>query len=69
MDALIKPDDLIAALEQHPPAMENYEAFPESAKRDILRWIKMAKKLETRTKRINETAKLAAQNKRASGTK
>ncbi|MGD1951863.1 MAG: YdeI family protein [Leptolyngbyaceae cyanobacterium] len=69
VDALIKPDDLIAALEQHPPAVENYEAFPESAKRDILRWIKMAKKTETRAKRINETAKLAAQNKRASGTK
>ena len=69
VDALIKPDDLIAALEQYPPAMDNYETFPESAKRDILRWIKMAKKPETRVKRITQTAKLAAQNKRASGTK
>ena len=69
VDALIKPDDLIEALEKSPPAMENYEAFPDSAKRDILRWIKMAKKPETRVKRIRETAELAAQNKRASGTK
>ncbi len=69
VDALIKPDDLIEALEQSPPAMENYEAFPDSVKRDILRWIKMAKKPETRAKRIRETAELAAQNKRASGTK
>lgn len=69
VDALIKPDDLIEALENHPPALANYEAFPDSAKRDILRWIKLAKKPETRSKRIQKTAILAAQNKRASGTK
>jgi len=69
VDALIKPDDLVEALTQHPPALDNYEAFPESAKRDILRWIKVAKKPETRAKRILKTAQLAAENKRASGTK
>ena len=68
VDALIKPDDLIEALEQYPSALKNYEAFPDSAKRDILRWIKMAKKPETRAKRIKETAELASQNRRASGT-
>ena len=68
VDALIKPDDLIEALETVSPAMANYEAFPDSVKRDILRWIKLAKKPETRAKRIRETAELAAQNKRASGT-
>ncbi len=68
VDALIKPGDLTKALAQQPPAMENYEAFPDSAKRDILRWIKLAKKPETRAKRIKETVDLAAQNKRASGT-
>ncbi|MEM1309548.1 MAG: YdeI/OmpD-associated family protein [Cyanobacteria bacterium P01_H01_bin.153] len=69
VDALIKPDDLVAALEQHPPALSNYEAFPDSAKRDILRWIKLAKKPETRANRIQKTAVLAAQNQRASGTR
>ncbi|MEO1127108.1 MAG: YdeI/OmpD-associated family protein [Cyanobacteria bacterium J06639_16] len=69
VDALIKPDDLMEVLENSPPALENYEMFPDSAKRDILRWIKLAKKPETRAKRIRETAELAAQNKRASGTK
>jgi len=69
VDALIEPDDLVEALAQHPPASENYEAFPNSAKRDILRWIKLAKKPATRTKRILKTAQLAAQNERASGTK
>lgn len=60
---------MIEALENHPPALENYEAFPDSAKRDILRWIKLAKKPETRANRILKTATLAAQNKRASGTR
>ncbi|MEO0769624.1 MAG: YdeI/OmpD-associated family protein [Cyanobacteria bacterium J06649_4] len=69
VDALIKPSDLTEALESHPPALENYETFPDSAKRDILRWIKLAKKPETRAKRILKTAQLAAENKRASGTK
>ena len=68
VDALIKPADLAAALEAHPPALEHYEAFPDSAKRDILRWIKLAKKPETRARRITESVELAAQNKRASGT-
>ena len=69
VDALIKPDDLVEALTTHPPALANYEAFPESAKRDILRWIKLAKKPETRAKRIQKTAELAAKNERASGTR
>ena len=69
VDALIKPNDLSSARKEHPPALENYEAFPDSAKRDILRWIKVAKKPETRAKRILKTAQLAAENKRASGTK
>jgi len=68
VDALIAPDDLAEALEEFPPALENYEAFPDSAKPDILRWIKIAKKPETRAKRIKETTELAAQNKRALGT-
>ena len=69
VDALIKPADLVTALKQHPPALKYYEAFPDSAKRDILRWIKLAKKPATRAKRIQQTAELAAQNKRASGTR
>ncbi|MEM9116709.1 MAG: YdeI/OmpD-associated family protein [Cyanobacteria bacterium P01_F01_bin.56] len=69
VDALIAPDDLVEALTQHPPALANYEAFPDSAKRDILRWIKLAKKPETRIKRIQKTADLAAQDQRASGTR
>ena len=69
VDALILPSDLEQALKQHPPALLHYEAFPDSAKRDILRWIKLAKKLATRKKRIDKTVELATQNKRASVTR
>lgn len=68
VDALSLPDDLRRELELRPPAMEHYETFPDSAKRDILRWIHLAKKPETRRKRIIETAEKACRNIRASGT-
>jgi uncharacterized protein YdeI (YjbR/CyaY-like superfamily) len=59
------PEDLAVALAAHPPAAENFEAFPRSAKRGILEWILNAKTAPTREKRILETATLAAQNIRA----
>ena len=57
VDNLLLPADLHTALQEHSPALENYHAFPDSAKRDILRWIKLAKKPETRAKRILAAAK------------
>ncbi|MEM9246325.1 MAG: YdeI/OmpD-associated family protein, partial [Cyanobacteria bacterium P01_F01_bin.153] len=68
VDALIVPKDLAEAFEGNPLARENYEDFPDSAKRDILRWIKLAKRKETREKRIAETIQKATVNQRASGT-
>lgn len=68
VDALITPDDLGAALAAHPGAAKNFDAFPDAGKRNILRWIKLAKKPQTRAKRIEQTAVLAAQNKRIPGT-
>jgi uncharacterized protein YdeI (YjbR/CyaY-like superfamily) len=59
------PSDLAVALAAYPPASENFEAFPRSAKRGILEWILNAKTAATREKRILETATLAAQNIRA----
>lgn len=65
VDALIKPDDLIEALRVNPPALENFDAFPPSSQRNILRWIKLAKTEKTRAKRIRETAEKATVNERA----
>ena len=65
VEDLVVPDDLQAALQQHPPALENFTAFSRSTKRGILEWIHNAKRPETRIKRIVETATLAAQNIKA----
>jgi uncharacterized protein YdeI (YjbR/CyaY-like superfamily) len=65
VDALIEPDDLTAALDATPSARHHWAAFPRSAKRGILEWILQAKSPETRSKRVAETARLAAQNLRA----
>lgn len=59
------PEDLQAALDATPPAGDHFTAFPRSVKRAILEWINSAKKMETRTSRVEETAQLAAQNIRA----
>jgi uncharacterized protein YdeI (YjbR/CyaY-like superfamily) len=65
VEALEVPPDLAAALAQYPQAAEFWEAFPRSVKRGILEWIVSAKKPDTRANRVNETARLASENKRA----
>ncbi|MEM1055516.1 MAG: YdeI/OmpD-associated family protein [Bacteroidota bacterium] len=65
VENLVVPEDLAAAFASHPGSAEHWEAFPRSTKRGILEWILNAKRTPTRAKRIEETARLAAQNKRA----
>ncbi|MCU0491258.1 MAG: YdeI/OmpD-associated family protein [Chloroflexaceae bacterium] len=65
VEALVIPPDLAEALAANPPAQSYFEAFPRSAKRGILEWISNAKTSATRAKRIEETARLAAENQRA----
>jgi uncharacterized protein YdeI (YjbR/CyaY-like superfamily) len=65
IEALEVPPDLAAALSANPIAQQYFDAFPRSVKRGILEWIANAKKPETRAKRVNETARLAAENIRA----
>lgn len=65
VEALVVPDDLAAALAELPPARENFDAFPPSARRAILLWLIQAKRAETREVRVRKTAELAARNERA----
>jgi uncharacterized protein YdeI (YjbR/CyaY-like superfamily) len=65
IEALEIPPDLAAALSANPIAQQYFDAFPRSVKRAILEWISNAKKPETRAKRVEETARLAAENTRA----
>ena len=68
VDALEFPDDLIGALRAHPGSAHHFERFPASSKRFVLRWIKVSKTPETRARRIQTTALLAAQNQRIPGS-
>jgi uncharacterized protein YdeI (YjbR/CyaY-like superfamily) len=63
--AMIEPADLLVALNNHIGAKKNWDAFPPSAKKGILEWIGNAKTDATRSKRLEETASLAAKNERA----
>lgn len=65
VENLVVPPDLAAELAARPPAPDEWEAFPPSAKRGILEWILNAKRQATRERRIEETARLAQQGKRA----
>ncbi len=65
VEDLIEPPDLRAALDADPEARRHWDAFPRSAKRGILGWIVQAKRPETRSRRIAQTAELAARGERA----
>ncbi len=65
VDTLTPPADLAAALKRSPAAGRHFAAFPPSARRGILEWIKQAKQAKTRARRISETVRLAAANIRA----
>lgn len=62
---LLIPPDLKKALAADKKAAAHFEAFPPSAKKAILDWIRSARKEETRKKRISETVSQAALNIRA----
>lgn len=65
VEALTVPDDLSALLAANPIAAANFAAFSPSARKIILWWVTGAKRPETRAKRVEETVRLAALNKRA----
>ena len=65
VDNLEVPDDLAGALAQYPDARAHFDAFPRSARHAILAWIALAKRPETRARRVAETARLAQDNVRA----
>ena len=52
-EALIVPDDLAEGL--HESGLENFRAFSPSRQRNILAWIVLAKRPETRERRVVQT--------------
>ncbi|MDB5046546.1 MAG: hypothetical protein JWQ08_2596 [Deinococcus sp.] len=61
------PEDLQAALDLNPQAVQHFAAFPASVRKYILHWIAQAKQPATRTRRIQQTVDQAAQNVRVRG--
>lgn len=64
VDALVIPADLIAAFKSHLGAIETFEAYAPSYKRNVLRWIKLAKTSTTRNKRIAKVVQSTVQNEK-----
>ena len=65
VEDLVIPPDLASALADDETAGAYFENFTASAKKNILWWIKSARKPETRAARIARTAELAVQNRMA----
>lgn len=63
IENLIIPEDLKEALKANARAKDNFESFSNSVKKQILYWIKSAKRPETRIRRIEKTVSLAELNK------
>jgi uncharacterized protein YdeI (YjbR/CyaY-like superfamily) len=59
------PDDLDAAFARHPGSRAAFDGFPAGERRRILQWIATARRPETRARRVEECASLAAQGLRA----
>ncbi len=64
VDALAVPEDLAAALAASPGAAERFEAMAPSYRRNVLRWIALAKRPETRAARIARAAEATAAGRR-----
>ena len=62
---LVVSPDLATALADRPGAREHFDRFPPSARRMILEWIALAKRPDTRDRRIQETADKAARGERS----
>jgi len=61
-EALIIPNDLDDEFEKRPIAKNYFAGLSRSDKRNILQWLVLAKRPETRLKRITEIVELAEQN-------
>jgi uncharacterized protein YdeI (YjbR/CyaY-like superfamily) len=67
VERLEVPDDLADALAASPPAATAFAAFPPSARKQMLGWVAMAVRPETRKARIAAITEAAARGERARG--
>ena len=65
VERLVIPPDLARALAVEEGASALFGAFPDSSKKNILWWIRSARRPETRAARVKRAAELAARNRMA----
>jgi uncharacterized protein YdeI (YjbR/CyaY-like superfamily) len=65
VERLVVPPDLAGAFDAVPGSRARWEAFPPSARRALLEWIALARRPETRARRVAETAERAGSGERA----
>jgi uncharacterized protein YdeI (YjbR/CyaY-like superfamily) len=63
-EALIIPEALQKGFDKNHDAKNYFDSLSSSDKRNILQWLVLAKRPETRQKRIDEIITLAGQNKK-----
>lgn len=63
-EAMEMPEDLVAAFKKNKKAAANFESFTRFAKRWTYQWILMAKRDETRKKRVALAVSEAVENRR-----
>jgi uncharacterized protein YdeI (YjbR/CyaY-like superfamily) len=67
VEDLVVPDDLAAALAAAPDARPHWDAFPPSARKQMLWWVISAARPATREQRVATIAERAAAGERAVG--
>jgi len=64
VEALVIPEDLKKAFNERVGSLEYYEGLSKSVKKILLAWVVLAKRSETRQKRIIEIAENASRQRR-----
>lgn len=65
VEDLMVPEDLSKAFKDHPGSEEYFQSLSKSMKKMMLQWIVLAKRPETRKKRIDEIVENAAEGKKS----
>jgi uncharacterized protein YdeI (YjbR/CyaY-like superfamily) len=64
VESMVIPVDLESEFKKHPNALDYFLSLSRSDKRNILQWLVLAKRNETRLKRIKEIAEFAGQGQK-----
>ncbi|MDO8309800.1 MAG: YdeI/OmpD-associated family protein [Actinomycetota bacterium] len=64
-ESLSPPEELEAAFDRYPRSRAAFDAFPASARKQLIGWVDSAKRPETRERRADEAARRAQQGMRA----